>query len=102
MAQKLTRLTFEYGFDARDEFETPLRGYRSHVVAELSDGSRYRLSFFDPVRLKQELDEECRAGRAYFAEPGLIILPEVTREAMEVAAAALCEEGFFAGLARID
>ena len=93
--RRLRRLVFEGGSDERDEHETPLRGYRSHVVAQLEDGSQYRLTFYDPVRLKQVLDDEVAAGRPFFAEPGLNILPEVTRTAMELAAAGLCASGFF-------
>lgn len=76
--RQLRSLVFEGGFDERDEYETLLRGYRSHVVAELEDGSKYRVTFYDPVRLKQVLDDEVAAGMPFFAEPGLIIVSEVT------------------------
>jgi hypothetical protein len=88
-------LVFEGGFDERDEHEAKLRGYRSHVWAELSDGSRHRLTFYDPTRLEQTLADEERDGRPFFAEPGLIVLREVTRSAMENAARVLAEEGYF-------
>ena len=95
MSSRLRRLIYEHGFTEQDEVETPLRGYRSHVVAELENDSRYRLVFFDPVRLRQELEQETASGHPFIGEPGLVILPEVTRENMERAAAALCVEGFF-------
>lgn len=53
------------------------------------------MTFFDPVRLAQELAQEVADGRAFIGEPGLIVLPEVTRETMERAARVLAEEGFF-------
>ena len=86
---------FEDGFGERDAFEALSRGYRSHVWAELDDGSRYQLTFFDVTRLAQSLEVECKDGRPFFTEPGLIIVPEVTLAHMEAAARALAAEGFF-------
>lgn len=94
-SRELVRLVFEGGWDERDELETPMRGYRSHVWAELADGSRHRMTFFDMTRLSQELEEDCQAGKPFFAEPGLVILKEVTLPNMEAAARALAAEGFF-------
>lgn len=37
-------------------------------------------------------------GSAFLAEPGLIILPEVTREAMENVVRQLWEQGYFKSL----
>ena len=92
---KFTKLIFEHGMDERDEVEAQMRGYRSHVWVEMSDGTRHRVTFFDPVRLTQELEQEARLGRPFVGEPGLIIVPEVTREYMETAARTLADEGFF-------
>jgi hypothetical protein len=92
---KFARLIFEHGFGERDEIETPMRGYRSHVWVELTDGSKHPVTFFDGVRLKQELDQEAASGRPFVAEPGLIVLTEVTLETMEHAARTLADEGFF-------
>ncbi len=94
MAQ-LVKLNFEAGYGARDEFETPARGYRSDVLAELDDGSVYRVTFYDPVRLAQTVEDDDRSGTPYFTEPGLIIVPKVDREHMERAAAELARVGFF-------
>ncbi|WNG52083.1 hypothetical protein F0U60_54240 [Archangium minus] len=49
----------------------------------------------DMTRLSQELADNCREGRPFFAEPGLIILEEVTRSRMEAAVRTLAAEGFF-------
>ena len=92
---KFSRLIFEYGFGERDEIETPMRGYRSHVWVELADGSKHPVTFFDTVRLKQELEQEAAGGRPFVGETGLIVLTEVTRETMEGAARTLADEGFF-------
>jgi len=89
------RLVYEHGMDERDEAEAQMRGYRSHVWVEMNDGSRHRVTFFDPVRLKQELELETSMGRPFVCEPGLIVIPEVTKEYMETAARTLADEGFF-------
>ena len=85
------------GFDERAAFETPLKGWLSAQV-ELEDGCRYTVYFSDPSRLQQDLDEALKSGRPCFAEPGLIILPEVTVKTMQEAVQFLWKEGFFASL----
>jgi hypothetical protein len=94
-SRRLARLVFDGGFDERAEFEAQSRGYRSHVWAELMDGSRYLLTFYEPTRLTQTLEDECRAGRPFFTEPRLVVVPEVTLSNMEAAARFLADEGFF-------
>jgi hypothetical protein len=93
--RKLARLVFEGGFGERDEHEARMRGYRSHVWAELMDGSRYQVTFYDMSRLAQTLEDERRSGRPFFTEPRLIVVSDVTLDNMEVAASTLAEEGFF-------
>jgi hypothetical protein len=85
-------ITFPEGYDAQAEFDTAARGYLSHVVVQLEDGSRYQLLFYDPVRLEQDLTAD---GRGYLAEPNMVILPEVTTENIRDAIRALWHERFF-------
>jgi hypothetical protein len=88
------RIIFPEGFDARWEAELPDKGYIEDVVVELECGRRYALSFIDPTRLKQELDLEVRSGRPFYAVPNLVILPEVTRAAIEQATQELVLEDY--------
>jgi hypothetical protein len=88
------RIIFPEGFDARWEAELPDKGYIEDVVVELECGTRYALSFIDPTRLKQELDLEVRAGRSFYAVPNLVVLPEVTRAAIEQATQELVLEDY--------
>jgi hypothetical protein len=88
-------LKFDGGFSERDAWEATQRGYMGHGWVELSDGSRHRVTFIDPVRLAQDLASEEGMGRPFLAEPGLIVLREVTWENMLVAARALAEADFF-------
>jgi hypothetical protein len=91
----LRRLIFDGGFSEQDEAEATLRGYRSHVWVELSDGSRHPVTFYDVTRLSQTLKDDCAAGRPFFSERGLVILPMVTLANMENAARVLSSEGYF-------
>jgi hypothetical protein len=61
----------------------------------LSDGTKHPLTFYDPTRLAETLADEAQAGRPYFAEPGVIVLSEVTRDRMEAAVRELARDGFF-------
>ena len=88
-------LTFTYGWNDKDEVETPMKGYRSDGIVHSPEGEMYPVYFIDPVRLQQDLEAEAELGSPFLAEPGLIILPEVTREAMENAVRQLWKQGYF-------
>ena len=91
-------ISFPDGYDDRLEFETPSKGYLRDVVVQLEDGSSYKLFFIDPIRLQQDLQADAADGRDYYAEPGMVVLPEVTTETIQKAVAALWREGFFRSL----
>ena len=91
------RVIFPAGFDERAAVETPLKGWLSAQV-ELDNGCRYAVYFSDPVRLQQDMDEAVHNGRPCFAEPGLIIVPEVTVQTIQAAVQFLWQQGFFASL----
>jgi hypothetical protein len=94
MPRRFVRLIFDYGFEPED---TVLRGYRTHVWAELDDGSRHPMTFYNMTRLRQTLDDERGQGKPFFSEPGLVVVDEVTLDNMEAAARELAEQGFFDG-----
>ena len=91
------RVIFPEGFDERAASEARVKGWLSAQV-ELEDGCRYAVYFSDPIRLQQDLAEAVESGRPCFAEPGLIILPEATVEAIQDAVQFLWKQGFFAYL----
>jgi hypothetical protein len=95
-------VVFPEWFDERAEYETPLKGWLDHVRVQLPDGTRYAVFFYDPVRLEQDLAENVKLGVAYVAEPGLIILPEVTPAAIRSAVEALWRQGYFNTLKPLD
>jgi hypothetical protein len=88
-------LIFPDRYDARAEAEATAKGYLSDVRVELDDGARYRLYFIYPVRLQQTLEDDAASGRPYFTDPGLVVIPEVTTQAIREAVPHLVAEGFF-------
>ncbi len=91
-------LTFKYGWDDKDDEETLMKGYRSDGIVLSAQGEMYPVYFIDPIRLQQDLEAEEELGSAFLAEPGLIVLPEVTREAMENVVRQLWNQGYFESL----
>lgn len=88
-------LSFPHGYDEQAEFEAPFRGYLRDVIVEMEDGARHQLSFIDVVRLEQNLTDNVRLGHPYYTERGLVILPEVSTEAIHQAVQGLWDEGYF-------
>lgn len=91
------RVIFPAGFDKRAAVEAPLKGWLSAQV-ELNNGCRYAVYFSGPIRLQQDVDDAIQNGRPCFAEPGLIIVPEVTVQSIQDAVQFLWKQGFFASL----
>jgi hypothetical protein len=82
-------------FDERVEWEAESKGSLQGVTVELADGARYPVFFYDPVRLQQDLEADTSQGRPYAAEPGMIVVPQVTRAAIAEAVGQLVRGGFF-------
>jgi hypothetical protein len=69
------RVRFPDWYDDRGEWEAEEKGWLQGVEVELPDGRCFPLFLYDPVRLAQALEHTPTA----VAEPGLVVLPEVTR-----------------------
>ena len=92
------RILFKYPFDAMAAHDAEARGYLGYAAVELRGGKRYPVVFYDPTRLQQDLEVETGEGRAFIAEPGMIVVPEVTLSRMESAVPCLYRSGFFDSL----
>lgn len=75
-----------------------MKGCRSDGIVSLSDGKSYSVYFIDPIRLQQDIEAEVEIGSPFLASPGLIVLPELTRNAMENAIVQLWKQGYFDAL----
>lgn len=71
------QIEYEPGSFEYSEVKGWLDGVIVHVQAR-----RYRLVFYDPVRLSQEISDELAAGRV-FHEPNLIVVPSVNQAEIE-------------------
>lgn len=76
--------------DERWAFETEARGYCGTVRVRFQSGETYRVTFYDPVRLAQDLEVE-----GIIAEPGLVVVPKVTEMGMRESVRKLAAAGFF-------
>lgn len=89
------RVRFPDWYDELAELEAEHKGWLQGVEVELGDGSRYPVLFYDPVRLAQDLEEEAKWDRPFVAEPGMVVVPAVTRAAISQAAERLAASGYF-------
>lgn len=88
-------LRFTHPFDEREAFEAHARGYLGFGTVDVTEDRSIPVVFYDSARLLQDLELEAERGRAFIADPGMIVLTVVTRETMEGAVVRLFEEGFF-------
>jgi len=65
------------------------------VHVELGDGRVMKFEFFDPTRLRQDIERSFQDGQRFYFEPTMIVVPEVTREMILDAIRALSEKGYF-------
>lgn len=94
LSERFPRVIFPDDFGEKEFFEMTYKGY-ANVDVELENGCCYKVYFSDPVRLQQDLEEDSALGRPFIAQPGLVILKEVTVDLIESSVKFLFEEGFF-------
>ena len=82
-------LIFPDGFE-QYAWELESKGWFSGALLQLQ-GRRYRLTFYDPARLGQDIEEALRNGGIFF-EPNLVVVPAVTPQNMEEAAVQLVKQ----------
>lgn len=95
---KLVMLDWQDG----DDLLIRSKGWFCHNYVELENGLRFKVCFFDQLRLGQELEANLLAGKPYFIENALIVLPELTIENMQKAIIEAARTGFFDRLRPLD
>ncbi len=88
--------------DDFDDFawEVEAKGWIQGVVA-IVNHRRYALTFYDPIRLAQDIENELGSGAVFF-ERNLVVVPSVTRTHMEAAVDVLARGGHFVKLVSED
>ena len=71
------------------EWQAEAKGWFSEATLIVS-GKRYRLNFYDPARLSQEIEDELERD-GWFFEPNLVLVKSVTRSHMQRAAEQLAK-----------
>jgi hypothetical protein len=89
------KVIYPIKWDERDYMERQAKGWLSDVIVQTEDGVEHKLSFYDPVRLAQEIESEFSEGKSGFIERGLIVVSEVTKENIEKAISQAEKEGYF-------
>jgi hypothetical protein len=90
------RLVFAHDVDDRDMAP---HGYRGDVIVEFADGEAFPIYFYEPDAIREELDARIRSGFGQFvAEPGLVVVPEITIAGVKSSVPELIEVGYFAHL----
>ncbi len=92
---------FPEHYDDLAEHECTQKGWLDGVVVVLEGGRRYRVHFYDPTRLAQDLAEYAKAGKPWVQEPGLIVVADVNREMIVRAIEDAVLSGFFDHLSPI-
>jgi len=89
------KIEYPIAWDEQDQFERPVKGWLDGVSVTDKNGVKHQFCFYDPVRLSQEISDEFQRGKSGFIEKGLIVVPEVTKEAIERVLEQAENEGYF-------
>ena len=94
------KLEFFVDFDDHTGWDVEQKGWFGACVLRFPDGSSLPVTFYDPMRLQQEIDFAFKQGATCFSEAGLIVIPAVTKENMLMAIENLITANHFEGMVR--
>ncbi|HZF52542.1 MAG TPA: hypothetical protein VE093_28000 [Polyangiaceae bacterium] len=95
------RIIYPKDYHGQWEEECVFKGWLAGVKVRIEDDRVYALTFVDIHRLAQMLDDQVATGLAHYAEPGLVIVTELTRSNIEASIPHLVSEHFFDALCPI-
>lgn len=93
--QGIPNIVFPPDFDLVKEEEADRRGYLEGVTVQFDNHMMVPICLMIPARLRQEIIEDALNGRPFFAEPGLIVVPEIKRSIVTIAVQELYKGPFF-------
>jgi hypothetical protein len=83
-------------FEETTALDLARKSYFRQIIVDLPNRSSIPVCFSDPARLAQALETNFKARKHCVAEPGLIILQQITAENMIIAVTELYHAGYFA------
>jgi hypothetical protein len=89
--QRTLQVVYPALMDDHDWAMTEAKGWIEIAVRSI-EGEK-AITFYDPVRLAQQV-ADAMTGSGYFAESTVVVVPTVTREAIEAVIARMAESGF--------
>lgn len=92
------KIMFPPEYQGQWEEECVFKGWLSSVIVRFDEGRSYSIIFVDVARLSQMLEDQLENGFSCYAEPGLVVVPEVNRSNVEAAVRELAKENFFDSL----
>lgn len=92
------QIMFPSEYQGQWEEECAFKGWLSNVLVRFEEGGVYSITFVDLARLGQMLDDQREDGFSCYAEPGLVIVAEVSRVNMKAAVRELARDKFFDSL----
>jgi len=95
-------LIFPAAYEGQWEEERIYKGWLTGVKIRFPTGECYVLTFVDMHRLGQMVEDRAAEGCGYYAEPGLIIVSEVSRTHVDAAVRGLVKESFFDSLRPVE
>jgi hypothetical protein len=89
------QVVFPDWYDERGEWEANEKGWLQGVEVRFANDNVYPLFFYDPVRLAQDLETDTKHGRPFVAHLGMVVIPEITREAILDVVGKLVDDAYF-------
>jgi hypothetical protein len=89
--QRTLRVVYPASMDDHDWAMTKAKGW-IEIAVHSSDGEK-GIAFYDPIRLAQEV-QDAMTGPGYFAESTVVVVPVVTRKAIEAVIARMAGSAF--------
>lgn len=88
------RLVFQHELD--DGYGIAPRGFRTDVTVEISHEVAFPVAFYEAISLCEELQARTKWGFGCFvAEPGLVVIPEISVASMKATVLELISIGYF-------
>lgn len=88
-------VSYRYSDNDDDQVDHRVRGWRHGILVTLQDGRLFELEAYEPTRLRQDIELEIESGVPVVVLPHVIVVPDLTDDAIRKAVHKLAEDGWF-------